>query len=159
MSMRFRRKVLVSALFSLLWTAMAYGQESSYKDEIERWREQREEQLKSDNGWLTVAGLFWLKSIGVDNPALTLPLMISTRLEVPPLVMVKSSKPFRIGSESFFRVPVTLMTIVMESIRVASFRSSFRVTDISAQTRQGAGKKIASRRNSITGFFILPVLA
>ncbi len=61
MGMRFRCKVLVGVLFSLSWMAMVYGQESSYRTEIERWREQREEQLKSDNGWLTVAGLFWLK--------------------------------------------------------------------------------------------------
>lgn len=29
--------------------------------EIEAWRKQREERLRSDTGWLTVAGLFWLE--------------------------------------------------------------------------------------------------
>jgi uncharacterized protein (DUF1684 family) len=33
----------------------------SYKTEIERWRHEREAGLKADDGWLTVAGLFWLK--------------------------------------------------------------------------------------------------
>jgi uncharacterized protein len=33
---------------------------SSYKAEIEQWRHEREARLKSDGGWLTVVGLFWL---------------------------------------------------------------------------------------------------
>ena len=35
--------------------------ESSYQGEIEQWRQHREAGLKADDGWLTVAGLFWLK--------------------------------------------------------------------------------------------------
>jgi uncharacterized protein len=33
----------------------------AYESEIAVWRAQRESKLKADNGWLTVAGLFWLK--------------------------------------------------------------------------------------------------
>ena len=33
---------------------------ASYTTEIEQWRRQREENLKRDGGWLSVAGLFWL---------------------------------------------------------------------------------------------------
>jgi uncharacterized protein (DUF1684 family) len=33
---------------------------SAYQDEISQWRRQREEALKRDGGWLSVAGLFWL---------------------------------------------------------------------------------------------------
>jgi uncharacterized protein (DUF1684 family) len=33
---------------------------SSYQGEIAEWRRQREDALKRDGGWLTVAGLFWL---------------------------------------------------------------------------------------------------
>ncbi len=33
----------------------------AYEAEIQAWRQKREERLKSDTGWLTVAGLFWLK--------------------------------------------------------------------------------------------------
>jgi uncharacterized protein (DUF1684 family) len=34
---------------------------AGYEAEIAAWRAQRESNLKSDTGWLTVAGLFWLK--------------------------------------------------------------------------------------------------
>jgi uncharacterized protein (DUF1684 family) len=33
---------------------------TAYQTEIAQWRRQREEGLKRDGGWLTVAGLFWL---------------------------------------------------------------------------------------------------
>ena len=33
---------------------------SNYQSEMAEWRRQREDALKRDNGWLTVAGLFWL---------------------------------------------------------------------------------------------------
>jgi uncharacterized protein (DUF1684 family) len=43
----------------------------SYKAEIEQWRQLREARLKADGGWLTVAGLFWLKegenTVGADK--------------------------------------------------------------------------------------------
>jgi uncharacterized protein (DUF1684 family) len=35
--------------------------DASYRQEMERWRQQREARLKSDDGWLTVTGLFFLK--------------------------------------------------------------------------------------------------
>jgi uncharacterized protein (DUF1684 family) len=37
---------------------------AGYESEISTWRAQRESSLKSDSGWLTVAGLFWLKEGG-----------------------------------------------------------------------------------------------
>jgi uncharacterized protein (DUF1684 family) len=46
------------------------GNESSYQAEIEQWRQHRMAALKADDGWLTVAGLFWLKegknTVGAD---------------------------------------------------------------------------------------------
>jgi uncharacterized protein (DUF1684 family) len=39
---------------------LAAGAET-YHDEIRRWQADRERRLKADDGWLTVAGLFWLK--------------------------------------------------------------------------------------------------
>src|SRR5437588_9615717 len=43
----------------------------SYEAAIERWRAEREGRLKADDGWLTVAGLFWLKhganTVGSDS--------------------------------------------------------------------------------------------
>lgn len=35
--------------------------ETDYVKEIEKWRSEREAKLKTGTGWLTVAGLFWLK--------------------------------------------------------------------------------------------------
>jgi uncharacterized protein (DUF1684 family) len=39
---------------------------NSYKQKLEKWRAEKETELKSDDGWLTVAGLFWLKE-GVNR--------------------------------------------------------------------------------------------
>ena len=45
--------------------------QTAYVQEIEKWRARHEAELKTDNGWLTVAGLFWLKdgtnSIGAGS--------------------------------------------------------------------------------------------
>jgi uncharacterized protein (DUF1684 family) len=45
----------------LLWVgpALPDGAER-YRQEIEGWRQQRESELKANDGWLTVSGLFWL---------------------------------------------------------------------------------------------------
>ena len=45
---------------------MALAGDSGYEASIERWHTAREARLKADDGWLTVAGLFWLKD-GVNN--------------------------------------------------------------------------------------------
>jgi uncharacterized protein (DUF1684 family) len=46
-------------------------EDGSYAREIESWRREREANLKKDDGWLTVAGLYWLREgenwIGADN--------------------------------------------------------------------------------------------
>jgi uncharacterized protein (DUF1684 family) len=41
--------------------ATAAASDESYRGEIRTWREDREARLRADGGWLTVAGLFWLK--------------------------------------------------------------------------------------------------
>src|SRR5260221_12871514 len=46
----------------LLLTLAGFGQiHANYRAEIEKWRTIHEAELKTDNGWLTVVGLFWLK--------------------------------------------------------------------------------------------------
>src|SRR4051812_43660573 len=45
-------------LFVALGTATA---QTDYVKEIEKWRVDRETNLKKEGGWLSVAGLFWLK--------------------------------------------------------------------------------------------------
>jgi uncharacterized protein (DUF1684 family) len=52
-------------LCPLLLGAMALAQplapDPAYTAEIEQWRRGREARLRSDDGWLSLAGLFWLK--------------------------------------------------------------------------------------------------
>jgi uncharacterized protein len=54
MAVQSRRVLLLAGCLG--WTAMSF----SYNETIEEWRRTREARLKADDGWLTVAGLFWL---------------------------------------------------------------------------------------------------
>jgi len=59
-----RPSIFQSGGFLLVLAAVLMAAETvpdAYRAEVETWREQREARLKSDTGWLTVAGLFWLK--------------------------------------------------------------------------------------------------
>jgi uncharacterized protein (DUF1684 family) len=62
-----RRLLALTLLFLLVAIALSAD---SYGDSVEQWRQNRETRLRSDSGWLTVAGLFWLKegnqTIGSD---------------------------------------------------------------------------------------------
>ena len=55
----------VALMFALAPLALSSG-DDSYRQKLEKWRAEKEAELKSDNGWLTVAGLFWLKE-GVNR--------------------------------------------------------------------------------------------
>lgn len=48
-----------------LWTGVISAQRTA-TPELQKWRTEREAKLKADDGWLTVAGLFWLKE-GVNT--------------------------------------------------------------------------------------------
>ena len=52
--------VLVLALLAAGIAPSVAGDEA-YRAQVKAWREDREARLKADGGWLTVAGLFWLK--------------------------------------------------------------------------------------------------
>jgi uncharacterized protein (DUF1684 family) len=59
------RPVSFLTVFVLFWTAC--GPSSSvYRAEIENWRSNHEAELRAEDGWLTLAGLFWLKE-GVNT--------------------------------------------------------------------------------------------
>src|SRR5437762_9130362 len=45
----------------VLVCATAARAQTDYSKEIEKWRQEREANLKKETGWLTVAGLSWLK--------------------------------------------------------------------------------------------------
>jgi uncharacterized protein (DUF1684 family) len=51
----------VAALLAAVVLLSAVPVPDDYVAGIEKWRQERETRLKSDGGWLTVAGLFWLK--------------------------------------------------------------------------------------------------
>ena len=56
--MKKRSGILLVIVLGLLASARA---ESDYVKSIEKWRSDEETNLKKETGWLTVAGLFWLK--------------------------------------------------------------------------------------------------
>lgn len=79
---------------AILWGAMGTGfllGQVSYRQEIEKWRKDREANLIKDDGWLTVAGLYWLKE--GDNRAGT-----ASRNDI---VLPPGSAPPRIGGFTF----------------------------------------------------------
>lgn len=49
------------ALYWALAASVLCASAAEYESTIETWRKQREERLKAKDGWLSVAGLFWLK--------------------------------------------------------------------------------------------------
>jgi uncharacterized protein (DUF1684 family) len=50
----------MTKLLILAFSAMAFAAVSTFQSEMAEWRRAREERLKADGGWLSVAGLFWL---------------------------------------------------------------------------------------------------
>ncbi|HEV2805304.1 MAG TPA: DUF1684 domain-containing protein [Chthoniobacterales bacterium] len=56
--MKKRGGIFLATLFVAAISAQA---QTDYGKEIEKWRSDRETNLKKETGWLTVAGLFWLK--------------------------------------------------------------------------------------------------
>jgi uncharacterized protein (DUF1684 family) len=56
--MKYKVLFILAGLFVFSLTSFA---QTNYTSEIEKWRADHEAELKSENGWLTVAGLFWLK--------------------------------------------------------------------------------------------------
>lgn len=61
--MNFAHQVLRNAAASLLLmfvVGLAPAADSSYKQSVEKFRQDYEARLRADDGWLTVAGLFWL---------------------------------------------------------------------------------------------------
>lgn len=78
-------------LIGVLALALLPVDQANYRAQVEKWRKHREENLKSENGWLTVAGLFWLKegenTVGTGR---------ENNFVLPP-----SSAPEKVGSFEF----------------------------------------------------------
>ena len=61
--MRLQRTMFNALAYSLALIALcafAGAADVNYRTSVEKWRQEYEAKLKSDDGWLTVAGLFWL---------------------------------------------------------------------------------------------------
>ena len=52
---------VVAALAGAIGTVPSRAADGGYAAEVRAWRQNREAGLKADGGWLSVAGLFWLK--------------------------------------------------------------------------------------------------
>src|SRR5579883_1738454 len=67
----------------LLLTPFLFAVDTDYRATVAQWREAREAKLKAPDGWLAVAGLFWLKpgsnTFGGKGSAIELP-RVSARL-------------------------------------------------------------------------------
>ena len=60
-NIRYSLAQLFAGFVLLAVVAVAASAQDSYDKTIEKWRAEREAKLKSDDGWLTVTGLFWLR--------------------------------------------------------------------------------------------------
>src|SRR5450631_727883 len=56
--MKTKSGILLAILLVFLTSARA---QTDYIKAVEKWRSDEEKDLKKETGWLTVAGLFWLK--------------------------------------------------------------------------------------------------
>lgn len=56
-----RRLTALAAVVAVAGLASPATADEAYRAEVQKWREDRETRLKADGGWLTLAGLFWLK--------------------------------------------------------------------------------------------------
>lgn len=79
-----------------LFCSLALGQ--SFLDDQLKWRAEREQSLKAEDGWLTVSGLFWLKE-GVNT--------FGTRKDQS-IVLPKGSAPESVGTLELAQGVVTL---------------------------------------------------
>lgn len=56
-----KRFIKSSSLGLILFALLAFSREDNYKREINKWQQERIERLKGEEGWLNLAGLFWLE--------------------------------------------------------------------------------------------------
>jgi len=56
-----REASLPVALLVAAAIALPASADEAYRADVRKWRDEREARLKADGGWLTLAGLFWLK--------------------------------------------------------------------------------------------------
>lgn len=92
--------------------------DSSYHDQVLAWQKSREARLQSDTGWLTVAGLFWLKP--GDNTAGT--------DETNSIVLPKNSAPAQIGRFRLDGSRVTFTNLADDALTVDGKPAASEIT-------------------------------
>ena len=106
---------------------------SPFQLDHDQWRAARESSLRADNGWLTVAGLFWLKE-GVnqlDLPAPAPPCQVRFQNGKVTVTLDGRTRELRPNSaDAFERGPLTLTAIQRGP------RHGIRLRDRNAQTRR-----------------------
>ena len=99
--------------------------DSSYANEINAWRTDHEAQLKADNGWLTVSGLFWLKegqnSVGSSS---------DNSIVVPP------TAPARIGNFQMVQGKTTLR--LAEGVQATFQGKPFQEIELAATSEKAS---------------------
>lgn len=58
-----KKKILQSLMLMMIFGTLTscYSQNAAYRKEIDAWHKKREDKLKAENGWLNLAGLYWLQ--------------------------------------------------------------------------------------------------
>ena len=98
---------LAFALAMMLAASALAADQPAYETQIKQWRIEREAELKADDGWLTLAGLYWLKEganrIGSDA--------------ANDVVLPAGTAPARLGLIEFQDGKLTAGSIVVTSVQ------------------------------------------
>jgi len=85
---------------------------------IEHWRQERETRLKADDGWLTVAGLFWLKD-GLNSAGSA----EGSSIQLPRAAQHVGDFDFSGGKTTFHADPAVAVLINSKPAKTAALRS------------------------------------
>lgn len=113
-------KIFRVALVLFCVGGVVYGQ-SSFTAETKKWRDKRNTELKAEDGWLTVAGLYWLKE-GVTR--------FGTDRGQVDVMLPPQSAPGKVGSLELKNGVVTLkvedgVDVVVDKKPVREFEMKF----------------------------------
>src|SRR5205809_1211995 len=159
--MRFPSPIFGMLLLTMVVVAHAYvaGADSAYQQSVEKWRQAYESRLKSDTGWLTVTGLFWLHEgenrFGSDPlndivlPAEAVPpvagsfdfharkTVVHVNPEVPLLVKAKAADGAQLQSDAGDAVPdVLTIGYLTLFVHASGERYGIRVKDKNSKIRK-----------------------
>ena len=114
-----RLSVSAFAILTLAAGVLAGDQApNGYQASIDRWRQDREARLKADGGWLTVAGLFWLKD-GVNSAGSS----STSAIVVPRVPAHVGDFDFEGGKTTFKADPAVEVNVNGKPATTASLRS------------------------------------